>query len=92
MQFKYYNSPCSEIILASVQATAYVRAIEQMPCAERNKHRLMRRLNAEMHHCPLCRPEETKKNFDEYFAGKAIHSKFSTSRWKCSSKCAASLT
>lgn len=41
-----------------------------MPCAERNKHRLMRLLNAECIIAPSAVLEETKKELDEYFAGK----------------------
>ena len=67
---QYYNSPCGEIILASAGDCLCLCDWNKMPCAERNKHRLMRLLNAECIIAPSAVLEETKKELDEYFAGK----------------------
>lgn len=70
ISIQYYNSPCGEIILASAGDCLCLCDWNKMPCAERNKHRLMRRLNAECIIAPSAVLEETKKELDEYFAGK----------------------
>ena len=70
VSIQYYNSPCGEIILASAGDCLCLCDWNKMPCAERNKHRLMRLLNAECIIAPSAVLEETKKELDEYFAGK----------------------
>ena len=67
---QYYNSPCGEIILASAGDCLCLCDWNKMPCAEHNKHRLIRLLNAECIIAPSAILEETKKELDEYFAGK----------------------
>ena len=47
VSIQYYNSPCGEIILASAGDCLCLCDWNKMPCAERNKHRLIRLLNAE---------------------------------------------
>lgn len=42
VNIQYYNSPCGEIILASVGDELCLCDWNEMPCAERNKLRLFR--------------------------------------------------
>ena len=44
---QYYNSPCGELILASVGDELCLCDWNEMPCAERNKLRLSRYMKAE---------------------------------------------
>lgn len=67
---QYYDSPCGQIVLASVGDELCLCDWNDQPCAERNKRRLVRLLNAEFKEQPsdvLC---QTKHELDEYFAGK----------------------
>ena len=41
VNIQYYNSPCGEIILASVGDELCLCDWNEMPCAERNKLRLL---------------------------------------------------
>jgi len=67
---QYYDSPCGELILASVGDALCLCDWYEKPCAERNKRRLMRYLNAEFitDSSPIL--EQTKQELNEYFAGK----------------------
>ncbi len=67
---QYYNSPCGEIILASIGNELCLCDWNEKPCAERNKRRLVRYLNAEFitETSPIL--EQTKAELEEYFAGK----------------------
>ena len=70
VNIQYYNSPCGELVLASIGAELCLCDWNEMPCAERNKLRLIRYLNAEftIESSPVL--EKTKTELDEYFAGK----------------------
>ncbi len=67
IQIQYYNSPCGEIVLASVADELCLCDWNEMPCAERNKHRLAKLLNADFKTETSNVLEQTKKQLDEYF-------------------------
>ena len=46
INIQYYNSPCGELILASVGDELCLCDWNEKPCAERNKLRLARYMNA----------------------------------------------
>lgn len=66
---QYYNSPCGEIVLASMGNELCLCDWNKMPCAERNKRRLAKYMNAEFKVETSNVVEQTKKQLDEYFAG-----------------------
>lgn len=66
---QYYNSPCGEIVLASMGNELCLCDWNKMPCAERNKHRLVKYMNAEFKVETSYVLKQTKKQLDEYFAG-----------------------
>jgi len=70
VNIQYYDSPCGEIILASVGDELCLCDWNEKPCAERNKHRLERLLNADFVMASSTVLEQTKRELDEYFAGK----------------------
>ena len=69
VNIQYYNSPCGEIILASVGDELCLCDWNEMPCAERNKLRLSRYMKAvfKIETSPIL--ELSKKQLDEYFTG-----------------------
>lgn len=69
IHIQYYNSPCGEIVLASMGNELYLCDWNKMPCAERNKRRLAKYINAEFKVETSSVMERTKKQLDEYFAG-----------------------
>ena len=69
VNIQYYNSPCGEIILASVGNELCLCDWNEMPCAERNKLRLLRYIKAEFKIETSSILEQTKKQLDEYFTG-----------------------
>lgn len=70
INIQYYDSPCGEIILASAGDALCLCDWYEMPCAERNKRRLARLLDAEFSTESSPVLEQTKQELDEYFAGK----------------------
>ena len=70
VNIQYYSSPCGEVILASVGDELCLCDWYEKPCAERNKRRLERLLNAELITASSPILEKTKTELDEYFAGK----------------------
>ena len=70
VNIQYYKSPCGELFLASVGDELCLCDWNFMPCVERNKRRLVRLLNAEFVAESSDVLEQTKKELDEYFAGK----------------------
>ena len=70
VHIQYYASPCGELILASVGNELCLCDWNEKPCAERNKHRLERLLNADFVMASSTVLEQTKRELDEYFAGK----------------------
>ena len=69
VNIQYYYSPCGEIILASVDDELCLCDWNEMPCAERNKLRLLRYMKAEfkIETSPIL--ELAKKQLNEYFTG-----------------------
>lgn len=70
INFQYYESPCGKLVLMSVGNELCLCDWNKMPCAGRNKHRLMRLLNAEFIEESSDVLKHTQKELDEYFAGK----------------------
>ncbi len=69
INIQYYNSPCGEIVLASMGDELCLCDWNEMPCAERNKHRLTKYMNAVFRVETSDVLEQTKKQLDEYFTG-----------------------
>lgn len=69
IHIQYYNSPCGEIVLASMGDELCLCDWNEMPCAERNKHRLTKYMNAVFRVETSDVLEQTKKQLDEYFSG-----------------------
>lgn len=66
---QYYNSPCGELVLASMGDELCLCDWNRMPCAERNLCRIGRYVNADFRTEPSSVIEQTKRQLDEYFAG-----------------------
>ena len=66
---QYYNSPCGELVLASMDDELCLCDWNGMPCAERNLCRIGRYVNADFRTEPSSVIEQTKRQLDEYFAG-----------------------
>ena len=64
INIQYYNSPCGEM-----GDELCLCDWNEMPCAERNKHRLTKYMNAVFRVETSDVLEQTKKQLDEYFAG-----------------------
>ena len=66
---QYYNSPCGELVLASIGNELCLCDWNRMPCAERNMRRIGRYMNVDfrVESSPVI--EQTKMQLDEYFAG-----------------------
>ena len=69
VNIQYYNSPCGELILASVDNKLCLCDWYEMPCAERNMRRLKRLLDADFITETTTILEQAKEQLDEYFAG-----------------------
>ena len=69
VNIQYYNSPCGEIILASMGDELCLCDWNEMPCSERNKLRLSRYMKAvfKIETSPIL--ELSKKQLNEYFTG-----------------------
>lgn len=70
VNIQYYDSPCGQLVFASVGDELCLCDWNEKPCAERNKRRLVRLLNAELVTASSPILEQTKQELDEYFAGK----------------------
>ena len=66
---QYYDAPCGQLVLASMGEALCLCDWNGMPCAERNKRRIARYVDAEF--CTASSPvlEQTKLQLDDYFAG-----------------------
>ena len=66
---QYYNSPCGELVLASIGNELCLCDWNGMPCAERNMLRIGRYMNVDfrVESSPVI--NQTKRQLDEYFAG-----------------------
>jgi methylated-DNA-[protein]-cysteine S-methyltransferase len=69
VNIQYYDSPCGEIILASVGDELCLCDWNSMPCAGQNRRRLVRLLGAEFTEEPSAVLSRTRQQLDEYFAG-----------------------
>lgn len=76
VNIQYYNSPCGEIILASVGDELCLCDWNEMPCAERNKLRLLRYIKAEFKTETSSILEQTKSNWMNILPAIARHSIF----------------
>lgn len=65
---QYYNSPCGELVLASIGNELCLCDWNGMPCAERNMRRIGRYMNVDfrVESSPVI--NQTKRQLDEYFA------------------------
>ena len=70
VNIQYYDSPCGQLVLASVGDELCLCDWNEKPCAERNKRRLVRLMNAEIVTASSPILEQTKQELDEYFIGK----------------------
>ena len=69
IHIQYYNSPCGEIVLASIGDELCLCDWNEWPCAARNKRRLLRYLNAACTEETSEVLENTKQQLEEYFVG-----------------------
>ena len=69
VNIQHYDSPCGELVLASVDGELCLCDWNGMPCAERNKRRLLRLLDAVFKEEPSEVIRQTEQQLDEYFAG-----------------------
>jgi len=69
INIQYYNSPCGELILASVGDELCLCDWNEKPCAERNKLRLARYMNADFKIETSSVLELARQQLDEYFLG-----------------------
>ena len=78
VNIQYYDSPCGELVLASVDNELCLCDWNEKPCAEQNKRRLVRRLNAEFKEEQSDVLLQATKQLDEYFSGvrKTFHLPF----------------
>jgi methylated-DNA-[protein]-cysteine S-methyltransferase len=67
---QYYSSPCGELVLASAGDALCLCDWRAKPCAEKNRHRLVRMLGAEFCEEPSEVILRTEEQLDEYFAGR----------------------
>lgn len=70
IDIQYYDSPCGQLVLASSSGELCLCDWNGMPCAERNRRRLARYMNASFKTATTSVLEDTKRQLDEYFAGK----------------------
>ena len=66
---QYYNSPCGELVLASMGDELCLCDWNGMPCAERNLRRIGRYVNKDFRKETSPVIEQTKRQLDDYFAG-----------------------
>ena len=70
VNLQYYDSPCGRLVLASIGDELCICDWNYMPSAERNMRRLAWYANASFKTETSSVLEETKRQLDEYFAGK----------------------
>lgn len=70
ISIQYYNSPCGKLVLASMAGELCLCDWNANPCAERNLRRLTGSVDASIKTEATSVLEETKKQLDEYFAGR----------------------
>ena len=72
INIQYYDSPCGRLVLASFADSLCLCDWSDNPFAERNKRRLERYLKASFKTDTTPVLEETKRQLDEFFAGKRM--------------------
>ncbi len=70
INIQYYDSPCGRLVLASFADSLCLCDWSDNPFAERNMRRLTRGMNVSFKTGTTSVLEETKRQLDEYFAGK----------------------
>ena len=70
INIQHYFSPCGELVLASYADKLCLCDWSDNPFAERNRRRLTRGMNVSFKTETTSVLEETKRQLDEYFAGK----------------------
>lgn len=70
VNLQYYDSPCGRLVFASIGDELCLCDWNDMQSAERNMRRLARYANASFKTESSSVLEETKRQLDEYFAGK----------------------
>lgn len=70
INLQHYDSPCGRLVLASIGDELCLCDWNDMPSAERNMRRLARYTNASFKTETSSVLEKTKRQLDEYFAGK----------------------
>ena len=70
INIQYYDSPCGRLVLASLADSLCLCDWSDNPFAERNMRRLTRGMNVSFKTGTTSVLEETKRQLDEYFAGK----------------------
>lgn len=70
INIQYYDSPCGQLVLASFADSLCLCDWSDNPFAERNMRRLTRGMNVSFKTETTSVLEETKRQLDEYFAGK----------------------
>ena len=66
---QYYDSPCGRLVLGSIGDRLCLCDWDEKPCAERNRRRLVRYLNADLREAPSDVIRRTREQLDAYFAG-----------------------
>lgn len=69
---QHYDSPCGNIVLASIDNKLCLCDWNDRACAERNKQRLMQLLNADFRTETTAVLNQARKQLVEYFAGTRI--------------------
>lgn len=70
ISLQHYDSPCGRLVLASFADRLCLCDWSDNPLAERNRHRIEKYLKATSKTETTSVLEETKRQLDEYFAGK----------------------
>lgn len=69
---QHYDSPCGNIVLASIDNKLCLCDWNDRACGKRNKQRLMQLLNADFRIEATAVLSQARKQLDEYFAGTRI--------------------
>lgn len=69
---QYYNSPCGEMVLASVDDELCLCDWNDMPCSERNMRRVMRMMRVEFTRRSSDVIQRAMGQLDAYFAGRRM--------------------
>lgn len=69
---QHYDSPCGNIVLASIDNKLCLCDWNDRACGERNKQRLMQLLNADFRTETTAVLSQARKQLDEYFSGTRI--------------------